>query len=128
TPVGAARRGNLISAGLQTEDWAEVLVGCVAAAALALLADGALALVERGLALRARWSLRLGAAAVLFGLLLAALPLVGGGGQRPGVVGAKNFSEQFILARLIGARLERAGYSGSYWGGVGSAGGAGPQW
>jgi osmoprotectant transport system permease protein len=26
------------------------------------------------------------------------------------VIGAKNFSEQYILARLIGQRLEAAGY------------------
>jgi osmoprotectant transport system permease protein len=36
-------------------------------------------------------------------------------------IGAKNFSEQFILARLIGSRLERAGYRVSYREGLGSA-------
>jgi osmoprotectant transport system permease protein len=120
TTVGAASLGNLIFAGLQTEDWGQVLRGCLASAALALLADGLLALVERGLARRERWSLWSGIAGVVAGLLLAALPLLGNG-QKSVVVGAKNFSEQYILAKLIGARLERAGYTVSYREGLGSA-------
>ena len=120
TTVGAASLGNLIFAGLQTENWAEVLVGCLASAALALAADGLLALVERGLARRERWSLAAGGLGVALGLLLACAPLVGDG-QRTVVIGAKNFSEQFILARLIGTRLEGAGYAVSYREGLGSA-------
>ncbi|HEY0315325.1 MAG TPA: ABC transporter permease/substrate-binding protein [Sphingomonas sp.] len=120
TTVGAASLGNLIFAGLQTEDWAQVLHGCLAAAALALAADGLLALVERGLARRERWSLWLGAAGVAIGLLAACVPLVGRG-QETVVVGAKNFSEQYILARLIGGRLEKAGFTVSYREGLGSA-------
>ena len=120
TTVGAASLGNLIFAGLQTEDWAEVLVGCLASAALALVADGLLALIEHGLAQRKRWSLAMGGLGVALGLLFACAPLVGGG-QRTVVIGAKNFSEQYILARLIGARLEGAGYAVSYREGLGSA-------
>jgi osmoprotectant transport system permease protein len=120
TTVGAASLGNLIFSGLQTEDWTQVLQGCLASAALALAADGLLALVERGLAKRERWSLWLGAAGVAIGLLAACLPLLGGS-QKTVVVGAKNFSEQFILARVIGARLEKAGYAVSYREGLGSA-------
>ena len=37
------------------------------------------------------------------------------------MIGAKNFSEQYILARLIGDRLERAGYDVTYREGLGSA-------
>jgi osmoprotectant transport system permease protein len=121
TTVGAASLGNLIFAGLQTEDWSEVLSGCLASAALALAADGLLALVERGLGRRERWSLWLGGVGVLAGLLLACAPLIGGSGGRTVVVGAKNFSEQYILARLIGDRLEAAGYAVSYREGLGSA-------
>jgi osmoprotectant transport system permease protein len=120
TTVGAASLGNLIFSGLQTEDWSQVLAGCLASAALALVADGLLALIERGLARRERWSLMLGSVGVVAGLLLACAPLLRGG-PRPVVVGAKNFSEQFILARLIGARLEAAGYAVSYREGLGSA-------
>jgi osmoprotectant transport system permease protein len=120
TTVGAASLGNLIFAGLQTENWAQVLQGCLASAALALAADGLLALIERGLARRERWSLILGIVGVAIGLLAACVPLVGGG-QKTVVVGAKNFSEQYILARLIGDRLEKAGYAVSYREGLGSA-------
>ena len=120
TTVGASSLGNLIFSGLQSEDWTQVLTGCLASAVLALAADGLLALVERGLAKRERWSLILGGAGVAIGLLLACAPLLGGTGQRSIVVGAKNFSEQFILARLIGDRLERAGYTVSYRQGLGS--------
>ncbi len=121
TTVGASSLGNLIFAGLQTEDWSQILQGCLASAALALTADGLLALVERGLAKRERWSLILGMSGVTIGLLAACVPLVGGGGQKTVVIGAKNFSEQFILARVIGARLEKAGYAVSYREGLGSA-------
>jgi osmoprotectant transport system permease protein len=120
TTVGAASLGNLIFSGLQTEDWTQVLHGCLASAALALAADGLLALVERGLARRERWSLWLGTAGVAIGLLGACAPLIGGG-QKTVVIGAKNFSEQYILARLIGDRLQRAGYAVSYREGLGSA-------
>ena len=120
TTVGAASLGNLIFAGLQTENWGEVLVGCLASAALALAADALLALVERGLARRERWSLATGGIGVALGLLLACTPLAGGGAPTV-VIGAKNFSEQYILARLIGARLEGAGYAVSYREGLGSA-------
>ena len=37
------------------------------------------------------------------------------------MIGAKNFSEQYILARLIGDRLTRAGYRVEYRDGLGSA-------
>ncbi|WP_454886268.1 ABC transporter permease/substrate-binding protein [Sphingomonas oryzagri] len=120
TTVGAASLGNLIFAGLQTEDWTQVLKGCLASALLALAADGLLALVERGLARRERWSLWLGAAGVAIGLLAACAPMLGDG-QKTVVVGGKNFSEQYILARLIGDRLEKAGYAVSYREGLGSA-------
>jgi osmoprotectant transport system permease protein len=119
TTVGAPSLGNLIFSGLQTENWALVTAGCVAAAGLALIADGLLALVERGLARRTRLPLLLGLAGIVAGLLAAAAPLLVP--QRPTVViGAKNFSEQFILARLIGGRLEQAGYRVRYTEGLGS--------
>ena len=37
------------------------------------------------------------------------------------VIGAKSFSEQYILARLVGQRLEDAGYAVEYRDGLGSA-------
>ena len=120
TTVGAASLGNLIFAGLQTENWVLVLAGCIAAAALAIVTDGLLALIERGIARRRKAWIVLGTVGVLIGLGAAALPALLP--QRPTlVIGAKNFGEQFILARVIGHRLERAGYAVSYREGLGSA-------
>ncbi|USI73385.1 ABC transporter permease/substrate-binding protein [Sphingomonas morindae] len=126
TTVGAPSLGGPIFAGLQTEDWTLVLAGCLAAAALALAADGLLALVERGLARRARRPLVAGLIGIAAGLALALAPLLAPlvaarGAGRTVTIGAKNFSEQFILARLIGDWLGRAGYRVRYAEGLGSA-------
>ncbi|QOY90896.1 hypothetical protein [Paludibaculum fermentans] len=52
--VGAPSLGNYIFSGLQTRNYAAVLVGCVAAALLALALDGLIRVVELGLRLRRR--------------------------------------------------------------------------
>ncbi len=108
TAVGATTLGDFIFAGLQTENWVAVLVGCGAAAALAVAVDAALGLVEAGLARGSR--LRLAAGAAVLAAIAAAALLPGAlapaaGTARPVVVGAKNFSEQYILGELIAARL-----------------------
>jgi osmoprotectant transport system permease protein len=111
TTVGQPSLGDLIFSGLQTENWVRVLTGCAAAAALALGVDGLLALVESGLARRSRLRIALGLAGLIAALALAFIP-----GPRADaedetvVVGAKNFSEQYILASAIESRLRAAGY------------------
>ena len=121
TTVGQPSLGDMIFAGLQTQNWALVLAGCFAAAGLALGVDALIGLVERGIAHRRR-ALWLGATlALVAGLLAATAPLWQRGGDRVVTVGAKNFSEQYILARLIGDRLTRAGYTVRYRDGLGSA-------
>ena len=117
TPVGQTSLGNYIFAGLQTENWVFVLFGCVASAALALAADQLLGLVEAGLRRRRRGLVLAGAAGLGLGIAVALLPLtlvsVGPPGRAAApasyVIGAKNFSEQYILAELMAGRLERAG-------------------
>lgn len=111
TTVGQPSLGNLIFSGLQTENWVRVLVGCAAAAALALAADALLGLVERGMVQRRRRLLLGGLAGLAAGLMLAVFPW-GGAGTAPRtiIVGAKNFSEQYILASLIERRLQAAGF------------------
>jgi len=126
TTVGQRSLGDPIFAGLQTQNWSLVLVGCLASAALALVADALLGLVERGLTdtgARAhnRSMVWIGAGLALAGVLAALASTVTFGGRDTVVVGAKNFSEQYVLARLIGRRLEAAGYTVEYREGLGSA-------
>lgn len=109
TPVGQTSLGNYIFAGLQTENWVFVLFGCAASAVLALTVDQLLGLIERGAARRSRALVAGGAAGLTAGVLLALLPLASWGGPAGYVVGAKNFSEQYILAELMAERLEATG-------------------
>lgn len=152
TPVGQPSLGTLIFAGLQTRDSRAVLLGCAAAALLAMALDLALGALQASYAGRRRGR-RWVALGGLGGLLLACLlsPLWAGleperavaaseaGGARaasssvdasglaapaassaarselraalgPLRVGAKTFTEQYVLARLIASQLERAGF------------------
>lgn len=130
TPVGQPSLGNLIFAGLQTRNWGAVLAGCVAAGALALVLDFLLASLEtaartRG---RARAIVGFGGLVAVFagGLLLGrpaaraassedapvvatAKTVVPKRKMRPVVIGAKTFTEQYVLAELLGAVLEERG-------------------
>jgi len=110
TPVGQTSLGNYIFSGLQTENWVFVLFGCGASAALALAADQLLGLIESGLATRNRWRVVAGAVGLVVGTLAALAPL-GLTAAAPAryVIGAKNFSEQYILAELISDRLKAGG-------------------
>ena len=119
TPVGQTSLGNYIFAGLQTQNWVLVLFGCVAAAALALVVDQLLALMENGVALRRR--ARVTFAGLGLALLVgAALAPSYGRMQATYVVGAKTFTEQYILAALIQERLLANGLSSSRRDGLGS--------
>jgi osmoprotectant transport system permease protein len=109
TTVGQPSLGNLIFSGLQTENWIRVLTGCAAAACLALVVDGLLALVETGLARRSRRRTLLGLGGIAAALAAALLSLPAAGADTV-VIGAKNFSEQYILASAIERRLQAAGY------------------
>jgi osmoprotectant transport system permease protein len=112
TPVGQTSLGDYIFSGLQTEDWVLVLFGCVAAAVLALTVDQLLGLIEAGAARRdpRRAIAGAGGLVLVVALALAPLALAGAPAERV-VVGAKNFSEQSILAELMAARLRRAGFA-----------------
>ena len=103
TPIGQTSLGNYIFAGLQTQNWVFVLFGCLAAAVLALAVDQLLALIESGLRHRSR--LRAGARRRRHR---------GAGRGHAGadhdarrrrnyVVGAKTFTEQYVLSALMRA-------------------------
>ena len=115
TSVGQTSLGNYIFSGLQTENWVSVLFGCIASAILALGADQLLGLIESGLSNRRPWRIWAGAFGLLAGTLAALSPLVAmapNASPSPGAsyqIGAKNFSEQYILADLMASRLRAAG-------------------
>ena len=121
TTIGQKSLGDPIFAGLQTQNWVLVLAGCIASAGLALVADGLLGTIENGLRTRRRFLTFGGIAAVVAGVSAALFAQFGGSDERRIVIGAKTFSEQYILARLIGQRLESEGYAIEYRDGLGSA-------
>jgi osmoprotectant transport system permease protein len=121
TPIGQTSLGNYIFAGLQTQNWVFVLFGCVAAAALAIAVDQLLALMETGVAERRRSRVALGGIGIALIVLIALVP----GWSRPGagryVIGAKTFTEQYILAALMEQRLAAAGLAATRREGLGSS-------
>ncbi len=121
TTIGQPSLGDPIFAGLQTQNWALVVAGCIASAGLALAVDALLGLVERGFEQRNRWQYGAGLAAVALGVIGALSYQAGGDDEDTIVIASKQFSEQYILAQLIGSRLEAAGYSVEYRDGLGSA-------
>lgn len=119
TPIGQTSLGNYIFAGLQTQNWVFVLFGCFAAALLALAVDQLLALIETGI--RSRSRLRAAAGALGIAALVAAtlMPAL----SRPAstyIVGAKTFTEQYVLAALMAQRLQAAGLTAASREGLGS--------
>ena len=110
TPIGQTSLGNYIFAGLQTQNWVFVLFGCFAAAVLALAVDQLLALVETGIRGRSRVRAAFGGIGVL-ALVAATLVPSMARSQSTYIVGAKTFTEQYVLAALIAQRLRAAGLS-----------------
>lgn len=123
TPVGQTSLGDYIFSGLQTETWSLVLFGCAASAGLAFVVDQVLGLVERGLARRSRRLVAVGLFLLASGVASAGAVLALGAVRTSPdyVVGAKNFSEQYILADLIQDRIERGGARAVVRGDLGSA-------
>jgi osmoprotectant transport system permease protein len=135
TPIGQACLGNYIFAGLQTRNWTMLLIGVIAAAALALVLDAILAAAERAVSRRPRGRLTAPVAgfAALIAVVLGVLPRlaggaapsptaarapVGGPASAPGAdhpriaqvrIGTKVFTEQYILAELLRHRLAGRG-------------------
>jgi osmoprotectant transport system permease protein len=113
TPVGAESLGNYIFSGLQTRNYAAVLVGCAAAAALALTLDGTVRALEIGLLRRRRGlvTAALAAFVALYGLTAVSFARGAGGtvatGERRIAIGSKTFTEQYILGRILGGQIER---------------------
>lgn len=110
TPVGATSLGNFIFSGLQTRNQSAVLVGCVAAAALALGLDQIIRGLETGLRERRRVLMAVSSLALLalyaWAGLGFALSRVGASGETVRI-GSKTFTEQYILSELLAGWIER---------------------
>jgi osmoprotectant transport system permease protein len=120
TPIGQTSLGNYIFTGLQTQNWVFVLFGCVAAAAFALAVDQLLALMEVGLTRRKRPRVTAGGLGLLLLTIGALVPTL----SQPRAtyaIGAKPFTEQYVLAALIEQRLREAGLSATTREGLGSS-------
>jgi len=123
TPVGATSLGNYIFSGLQTQNITAVLVGCVAAALLAIVLDQLIHRLERAVAGRSR---RRAVAAVtlllivMIGGAVPALRSARGDGNVTIAVGSKPFTEQYILAEALAFTLETAGFGVERRPGMGS--------
>ena len=120
TPIGQTSLGNYIFTGLQTQNWVFVLFGCVAAAVFAMAVDQLLALMETGLTSRKRGRIAAGALGLV---LLTTAALVPGLSQTRAAytIGAKPFTEQYVLAALIEQRLRHTGHSAATRDGLGSS-------
>jgi osmoprotectant transport system permease protein len=108
TPIGQTSLGNYIFTGLQTQNWVFVVFGCIAAAALALAVDQFLALVDSGIRDRSRLRSVFGGAGLAL-LVAAAFVPPPGQARSAYVVGAKTFTESYVLSSLIAQRLGAAG-------------------
>ena len=113
TPVGATSLGNYIFGGLQTQNYTAVTVGCVSAAGLAILLDQLIRLIESALKKRSKAQAftALGALSVILAVGLS--PMISGATnktQKKVVIGAKTFTEQYILADALAILLRDAGY------------------
>jgi osmoprotectant transport system permease protein len=119
TPIGQESLGNYIFTGLQTQNWVFVVFGCVAAAVLALVVDQLLALIQSGIGAHKRVRIVLGALGLIAVTLAALVP---GLTQTRAtyVIGAKTFTEQYVLASLIQQKLNASGLSASRRQGLGS--------
>lgn len=111
TPVGATSLGNYIFSGLQTRNAAAVGVGCAAAALLAIALDQTIRAIEVGV--RERRRPLVAGAAVLLGALCAVTAVgslqrdAGASAERRVRIGAKTFTEQYVLSEVLALWLER---------------------
>ena len=119
TPIGQTSLGNYIFAGLQTQNWVFVLFGCASAALLALAVDQLLALIETGVRVRSRLRTALGGLGIA-ALVVATLVPTMARSPSSYIVGAKTFTEQYVLSALVAQRLRAAGLSASTREGLGS--------
>jgi osmoprotectant transport system permease protein len=97
-----------------------VLFGCIASAVLALAVDQLLGLIEHGLRNRSRLRTALGGLGIAALVAVTLVPSLARSSQGY-VVGAKTFTEQYVLSALIRDRLQAAGLPATARSGLGSS-------
>jgi osmoprotectant transport system permease protein len=107
--IGAGGLGEYIYRGLSMVDTTVILAGAIPAAVLALIIDGGLLWLERGLASRRRTGTRRLAAALaaLVAIVMLGSATMFSGRRAAIVVGSKNFTEQLILGEIVAGAIER---------------------
>ena len=110
TPVGATSLGNFIFSGLATRNLAAVVLGSVSSAALALLLDGLIRSLEHGLVRRRRavWGTAAAGVAALYLWVGWTLVPAAAEERRPVAIGSKSFTEQYVLAEVLGQTITEA--------------------
>ena len=107
--IGAGGLGELIFRGIAMVNSKMILAGALPAAILALVFDGVLGLIEKGVIQKGRTSFRLITGLVLSGALILVALVPSGFGKKPGkrvVVGSKEFTEQIVLGEIIAQLIE----------------------
>ena len=110
TPVGAPSLGNYIFTGLQTRNFTAVLTGCVASALLALVLDGIVRAYETGVRARSRPSLAVASVLLVSIAAYTAASFAfdrADSERRSLAIGAKTFTEQYILSEILGLQITR---------------------
>jgi osmoprotectant transport system permease protein len=106
--IGAGGLGDYIFRGLAMVDGTVILAGALPAAALALAADGILALAARAADARRRTAATTAVlSAILIVMVVAATFSMRATASRDLVVGSKNFTEQVVLGELLAQLIER---------------------
>jgi osmoprotectant transport system permease protein len=111
TPIGATSLGNYIFGGLQTNNNVAITVGCVSAALLAIVLDGIIHGLQIASKRRSR-SLFVVMLILLHGVIAvgfgdAVRKITQGEAQRTVRIGAKTFTEQYILSELMALEIDR---------------------
>lgn len=122
TPVGEQSLGNYIFSGLQLSNNAMVVTGVLAAIALVFVLDGMIRLSEF-YATRRQWRRAgLTCGVLVLSLICGTLPLwsLQPSGPARVIIGAKTFTEQYVLAELLAQQLRGQGYETEIKAGLGS--------
>jgi osmoprotectant transport system permease protein len=107
--IGAGGLGELIFRGIAMVNSQMILAGAVPAAVLALVFDGVLGLIEKGLTARKHTSPRFVVGLTLSALLVIVAIFPSAFGRRTEkqiTIGAKEFTEQIILGEILAQLLE----------------------